>query len=378
MQKDPAGNPAPKGGFQNLGWYSGYQYFNGSFAPQAGQIHPNSPQVGAGAAVSQEVNRQTSVAAGLAPGANQAYVDAQNARPQAPAATTDPVRGMVPSSTALPGAGAGAGAGIGINTPGTINLPDLYKNLSATSGIAELEADLSAKEKEYIEATGKINDNPFLSEATRVGRIAKLDELYQKRTAGIRNEIATKKADIETKLNLETKQFDINSQAARDALSQLNTLLSLGALENASGEDIANLTRNTGISSTMIQSAIQASKKKNQETQIITSTNDAGVVTVSVIDPQTGAIIKQTSLGAIGNAQTGSSKATEADKQAYYSNALREDAGRGVELTDIFKIYTGYLDPNTILNLYNANSMFGPAKESYKQLEKYGVKNPNL
>jgi hypothetical protein len=315
MQKDPAGNPAPKGGFQNLGWYSGYQYYNGSFAPQAGQIHPNSPQVGAGQAVSQEVNRQTSVAAGLAPGANQAYVDAQNAKPKAPAAPA-PVNPNPGNLSAASLAEAGAGAGIGVTTPGTINLPDLYKNLSATSGIAELEADLSAKEKEYIEATGKINDNPFLSEATRVGRVAKMDELFQKRTANLRNEIATKKADIETQLNLQTKQFDINSQASRDALSQLNTLLSLGALENASGEDIANLTRNTGISSSMIQSAIQANKAKNVKSQVIQSEADDGTVTVTVINPDTGQIINQQSLGKIGNVQQGAQpKAQTASEQ---------------------------------------------------------------
>lgn len=368
----------PAGGFQQGGWYGGRQYWGGTLS-DPGVIHPSSNQQGAGQAVSKEVNAQSAAAQGKSPQEIEAYLEAER-RKSAAVQPASPAPAPAPSP--MPGAtvpgGAGAGAGLGITAAPTINLPDLYKNLYSSSGISDLEADLSAKEKEFIEATGKINDNPFLSEATRVGRVAKLDELYQKRTANLRNDIATKKADIETQLNLQTKQFDINSQAARDALSQLNTLLSMGALNNASGEDIANLTRSTGISSTMIQSAIAEGKKKDQQTQVITSTNDAGVVTVSVIDPQTGSIIKQTSLGAIGNAQTGSAKATESDKQAYYSSALREDAGRGVELTDIFKIYTGYLDPNTILNLYNANSMYGPAKETYKQLEKYGVKNPNL
>lgn len=368
----------PAGGFQQGGWYGGRQYWGGTLS-DPGVIHPSSNQQGAGQAVSKEVNAQSAAAQGVSPQQLEAYLEEQR-RKSAAVQPASPAPASAPSPTpgaTVPG-GAGAGAGLGITAAPTINLPDLYKNLYSSSGISKLEADLSAKEKEFIEATGKINDNPFLSEATRVGRVAKLDELYQKRTANLRNEIATKKADIETQLNLQTKQFDINSQAARDALSQLNTLLSMGALNDASGEDIANLTRATGISSTMIQSAIASGKKKDQQTQIITSTNDAGVVTVSVIDPQTGSIIKQTSLGAIGNAQTGA-KATEADKRSYYISALREDAERGVELNDIFKIYTGYLDPNTILYLYNANSMFGPAKkEDYNQLEKYGVKNPNF
>jgi hypothetical protein len=46
--KDPTGKAAPPGGFKTGGWYSGYQYWNGSFAPRAGQIHPQSNQAGAG------------------------------------------------------------------------------------------------------------------------------------------------------------------------------------------------------------------------------------------------------------------------------------------------------------------------------------------
>lgn len=50
--KDPAGNAAPAGGFKTGGWYSGYQYWNGSFAPVAGQFHPSSNQ-GSGDAPTQ-------------------------------------------------------------------------------------------------------------------------------------------------------------------------------------------------------------------------------------------------------------------------------------------------------------------------------------
>ena len=46
--KDPAGKVAPSGGFKTGGWYSGYQYWEGSFAPKAGVIHPSSDQPGAG------------------------------------------------------------------------------------------------------------------------------------------------------------------------------------------------------------------------------------------------------------------------------------------------------------------------------------------
>jgi hypothetical protein len=244
----------------------------------------------------------------LAPGANQAYVEAEKAKAAAKPATPAPMptgSGVVsPRGTSATSGTAGLGT---TPTQETLNLPNLYKSLYASSGISDIEKEYSTKEKQYIEAKAQINDNPWLSEGTRVGRVAKLESLFNERTANLKNDIATKKADIETQIGLETKQFDINSQATQQAWSQLNTLLSMGALSGATGEDIANITRSTGISSDMIRSAIDASKKKDVKTSVIQSTNDAGVVTVSVVNSETGEVISQKSLGAIGNAE----KATE-------------------------------------------------------------------
>ena len=301
--KDPSGNPAPAGGFKTGGWYSGYQYWNGTFAPQAGVIHPASTQQGAGQPVSQEVNAQTSVAAGLAPGANQAYVNAQNAKPVA-----NPSVVATPSTPSAGTAATTTGTGMATmpETP-TLDLQGLYKGLEESSGIKALQDTYLQQEKDFITAKGKINDNPFLSEATRVGREAKLTTLFNERTANVQKEIAMKQADTEMQINLATKQFDINSEVAKTNFSQFNSLLEMGALDNASGEDIANIVRSTGIPSSIIQSAIDASKKakeKDVETQVIQSEADNGEVTVSVINKSTGAIISQQSLGRVGNTQT--------------------------------------------------------------------------
>lgn len=303
------GIKAPSGGFQQGGWYNGRQYWGGTLS-DPGVIHPSSNQQGAGQAVSKEVNAQSAAAQNVSAPQFESYLQQQRQvvpKTSTPSSSTAGGGGTGASGAmALPGGSGGTGAGISAQP--TLNLPELYKTLYDSSGISLLEGDLSAKEKEYIEAKGKINDNPFLSEATRVGRVAKIESLYNERTASLRNDIATKKADIETKLNLETKQFDINSQSAQQALSQFNTLLAMGALDSASGEDIANITRSTGLSSNVIQSAISSKKQKDVQTQVITSTNDAGVVTATVINPQTGEIINQQSLGSIGNAQGGSAK----------------------------------------------------------------------
>lgn len=262
------GITAPKEGFKDLGWYNGRQYVGGSFG-EANQIHPNSPQQGAGQQVSSEVRAQSAAAQGKSTQEFDSYLKTQGA----PITQTTIANA---ANTSLPtGAGAGAGMGMGVQNPTVPNLPEMYKSLYEQAGISALEADLTEKEKAYIEAKGKTNDNPFLSEGTRVGRIAKLETLYNERTMAQRNEIAQKKADIDMQMNLATKQFDINSQAAQQALQQFGVLLDSGALNNASGEDIANLTRMTGLSSSMIQNAVQAQKIKGYQSSV--QTFDDGV-----------------------------------------------------------------------------------------------------
>lgn len=169
-----------------------------------------------------------------------------------------------------------------MNAP-TINLPQLYNNLYQTSGIQGLQGKYDAITSEINKRTearntaeATINDNPFYSEGTRTGRVAKLNQIYnndinaqtqQART--VQDQIATQKADIETQLNLQSQQFNIDSQQAQLALQQFNTLLSAGALDNATGEDIASITRATGMSSSMIYGAIDSMKKSKNPTQMI-------------------------------------------------------------------------------------------------------------
>lgn len=359
----------PAGGFKQGGWYSGRQFWAGTLS-EPGAIHPQSDQPGAGQPVSPEVIAQTDPR-------NVAYIEEQ--RRKAAEAGVAPAAAITPTPTpAVAGAPTPAVTGAevpGVVTPETIDLPELYKSLYAEAGIEKLEAKYSEKEREFIEAKAKINDNPFLSEATRVGRIAKLETLFAERTANLQRDILTKKADVETQLNLQTQQFNIESTAAQQALSRLNTLLNMEALDNASGETIASLTRSTGISSDMIYSAIQENKKKKISTSLVTvddGTNISGVL----VNTNTGEIIKSTVLG---KSKPRAPKAvTEAEKTSYYQGALREDAARGVNLDDIFKLYTGYLDPNTIYGLYNTNSLYGAAKEietpeGRQKLRQYGV-----
>ncbi len=255
-----------------------------------------------------------------------------------------------------------------LNTP-TINLPEIYQTLYDQSGVSGLEKQLSDQTKSFTDAQSKINDNPFLSEATRVGRIAKLNTDFNARSQGTRNDIATKKADIETKLNIQTKQFDIQSDQAKQALAQFETLLSSGALSNASGEDIANITRATGMSSTMINAAIKAAKDKNIQTSTI-QFDDGTNQGFAVINSNTGEIIKKENISQSKPKAVSVGDQKTADAQTNQSNAVA-DIQAGTTLRDLINHYavTGGLSIEELYRLYNSNSPYGKAGETLDQVK---------
>lgn len=270
---------------QTGGWYDGQQYWNGTLS-NAGQINTQSNQVGAGQMVSPEINKQTSIAAGKAPDANQTYIDSLNKVADQQQGATGVPAPTTPTST------LGTSAPV-LTTPAPIDLPGLYNTLSSNAGISTIEQSLADKATAYAEAQKKINDNPFLSEATRTGRISKLSTDYNNAIKNEQDLLALRKADVETQLNLQSKQFDITSQAARDSLDRFNTLLKAGSLDNAGGEDIANLVRSTGLSSSIIQSAINSHKLSNLDTQVKAFDNGQveGFVTYTL--DKAGNIVKQ-------------------------------------------------------------------------------------
>lgn len=250
-----------------------------------------------------------------------------------------------------------------LNTP-TIDLKGLYEGLYNKSGIAGIEAELSSKSKAYTEAVAKIKDNPYLSEATMSGRLKKIDEKFNADTKNIRDDIAMRKADIETKLNLEMKQFDIQSQQAQQAISQFNSLLSSGALDSATGEDIANITRSTGISSSMIQSAIAANKKKNAPKVSISQVDDGTNIYAVAVDENGNVTNKQVLATSKPKSTTGTTSTEQKaiDKKQTTANLL-VDIKAGVTPRDLVPHYSDGLSVDEIYRLYNIYSPYGIAKE---------------
>lgn len=273
------------------------------------------------------------------------------------------------------GSSAGGVGGMGALTftQPTLDLNSLYANLTKESGIKDIEGKISAQEQGYNAAMSKINDNPFLAESNRVGRGQKLTQDYTAAGANLRNDLATKKADIETRLNIATKQFDINSKQASDAFNQFQSLLSTGALDNATADDIANITRATGISSGMVQSAINAAKQakvQDVKTEMI-KYDDGTNQGYLIVNSQTGEIIKKDTI-APSEPKKGT-KATETEMKESRIQTAKEAAQKGATLSQMFSLFGGILDPNLIYQIYNANSKYGPDTGKISNLKKYGV-----
>lgn len=205
---------------------------------------------------------------------------------------TSMTNAQVSNPMAAPAVPGGGGSALGVPVAATLDLPGLYQSLTKDSGITDLEKRLADEQTAFNTAQSQINDNPFLSEADRVGRIQKLQIDYNANAKGTQDALAMKKADVQTQLDLASKQYDINSQASRDALSRFDSLLASGALAGASGSDIANLTSQTGLSSSMIQAAINAAKAKNIKTSTLTY-DDGKEQGFMIINPDTGDIISK-------------------------------------------------------------------------------------
>lgn len=375
---DQLGIKAPKEGFQDLGWYDGYQYKGGTFADARGVIHPDSPQQGAGQKVSEEVNKASAAAQGKSYPEFKAYLEGP-ASSKAGAKTTATSGG---GSSLGSGSGVGASAGAGSSFNVTETYDKLYQDLgidALKSDVAAKQAEITARRERLAEAQATINENPWYAEATRTGKLRRLEEQAQADIENIAREQALLQAKVDeanqqlaTKTNLSTQQYQIDRQSAADSVAELNTLLQSGA--DMSNINVGDFAARTGMSTETISALVAASQAQEIKPSVIQSTDDSGNVTVTVIDQNTGAIVGQTSLGRIGKADsTGGGKATEAEVSRYYMDSLRSDVGSGAGVRQVFQLYAGYLDPNQIIQIYNANSPHGPAKESAKELAALGV-----
>jgi hypothetical protein len=318
-------------GTQTGDWIQGRQYWNGTLS-DPGTIHPSSTQVGAGALVSKEVNAASAAAQGTTPEKLEAYLQTQR---QITPTTAVP--------TAVTPAGVATTAGVtsaSLTMPGAKTAPNILeeqKKLYASSGITdldtkvtELQASMDAKKAEADKRRAEVNENPFLSEASRVGRIAKIDSLLNDslqtdntKLTNLQNQLIAKKADINTQLGLVVQQFNLDKSVLDTNFSMFNSLLSSGALVNANANDINSIASQLGLPFSFIQSAITISAKKNTELKYYEDSN--GNVTAVLMDKNTGDALNQTSLGKLAAGTKISGAETKAEQTAKLTQTLESN-----------------------------------------------------
>lgn len=216
----------PNTNFEQGGWYGGAQYWDGKFGMPGVIINPN--QQGYGQLVSSEVNRQSSIAQGKQPSAIDDYL----ARLRQKLGTANSqLEQLASGQTTATDTGDGGSA-----------LSEYQNQLS------EIDAKIAKKNQELIEAENKINENPFLSEATRVGRVRKLYEMSQKEIS-----------NLLTQRNQLWQEMQFAYQQQKDA---------------------------------------QEAAKPN--TQVIQSTDENGNLTLITIDKNTGEVISKQSIAGVG------------------------------------------------------------------------------
>lgn len=282
---NPSTTPTPPaGGYQVGGWYNGQQWNGTSFGA------PNVITVGssAGQTVNPAVVAAGNKAQGLAPGTNEAYLAKVSANPVNP---------------------------VSANPSATGGTTDVSATVSATTPeIDAINKQIADRQQALSKAQLAINDNPFYSEATRVGKLRSLQEQYN--------------ADL----------VPLNTQ-----------LKSLTDAYNAK---------------------IKADQTANKTT-VKTFTDANGNVSAVAMDGQ-GNVVNQVNLGSVGkgtkSGKAATTKLTTTDK-AVLKEGVASDAKDGHTLQEIVGYYTALgLDTATVYSIYNKNSIYGPAQESLQQV----------
>jgi len=185
-----------------------------------------------------------------------------------------------------------------------------------SNDLNSLEEEYNQKRQAYDRAATDINDNPFFSEATRVGKQTKLEQQKARELNTLTDRIAQIKADDQLKYNISMDRYKLQQAQVEQNIQRLNTYISTGAILNATAKDLAQIGVATGMSQSMLQGIInnirsEKSLKNAPKTMIKDYTDDEGNVSIIVFDERTGQPISQNKISGIGKTSKSSAKVNE-------------------------------------------------------------------
>jgi hypothetical protein len=414
---DPKGKAAPSGGFQTGGWYSGYQYWDGSFAPSAGQIHPSSNQQGAGQMVSAEVNKASSVAAGQAPTAYQTWIDQQNASSSAKPPTNaeqvtpylnnyqsevyqakvNPEQRMTELKTQLAPT---------TPAPTPLNRIEEFEKLRTTQGVADLEkslTDLKAQEDElYAERRQQKTTERAKPVAQGVieGRISQEERAYLERVDYLGRQVARTTDELNTKYNVINAYMNFMGLDYQDAVAAYDKeyAINFKIYDLVKGEQAAERSAyeyDTTAARANLQIYMNAITSGNMSFNNLSATDKLAVQKLEIqagfpvgtmanlqmspkdkilafSEDKTQAIV----VGENGQFTTISTGLQPSGGSAITAttNALKNFIMQKHTLDETFTKFKDTMAPNTIYKAYNDYSPWGEATETAAQLkDKYNV-----
>lgn len=164
----------------------------------------------------------------------------------------------------------------------------------------KLTQQLLEREKRKNEVNAQIADNPYLSEATMTGRIAKVNNQYNADSQTIvgqqtiaQNKITTAKADAQVKLGIAQNQYNIQNQDYQQQVAQINQYLSAGMFNDISEQEMAQIATTTGMTTEMVKSIISTSKSKNEVKPQLITIDDGTNQQIVAVDANGTVISKQ-------------------------------------------------------------------------------------
>lgn len=198
------------------GWYDGQQFWGGTLSAP-GVINSLSDQIGAGQAVSPEVNRQSDVAQGLAPGSIQNYLKNQTVKlANTPAPYLTSRNGVQSYTNGLQNSAMGAFSAtsapqvqniseitnelknlLPVEAPTAPNMMDTYNKLTADGTVTDLEKSIIDLKAQKADAIAQLDVNRTAERGKPVaqnvveGRISEQTRMAQEKVDFIDRQITT-------------------------------------------------------------------------------------------------------------------------------------------------------------------------------------------
>lgn len=222
--------------------------------------------------------------------------------------------------------------------------------------------------------------NPNQQQSILAGRRAaamvpliSLNDLIKSQTGGIENLVGAGTRAYQAQAQRLLGAADLANQYYKDVLNQLVTEEDIRARAAAQAFQEAMARANIEMEQQRFAESVRQFNAQQELNKLL------GMEGIAVDREQLAESARQFDANAVLKRLTGggSTKPTQSEIRSNMIQDLKDDVRMGATLNQVMVAYMGELDTNEILQMYNAGSPYGPAKESEWELYKmYGIVPP--